>query len=278
MLSKATKLVLTFSLFTFGACTSKSYQGAEPSPDTVRQVNLAEATKVSELVVVGVTVEPNSERVLILDATRGVYALGADETATLVWGNDLTRYGVSIGSAWTDIVALEDGVFALTALSDGYLLDLNKDTLTQHFCYEPGWEEEPPPEPVAAQITDAVTYDAKNNLIYAQPRSVGGDLATVYDSSLALYDRRTGADLVWVDFDVDYVATAMAMEDEDNILLGRGSLIERYVVGPNRLTRVMDLSAIGVSDIQGMAIAPGTGNLLVVDGATASLVEIVRPL
>jgi hypothetical protein len=239
----------------------------------VRQIDLAAATNVSDLAVIGITVEPSSERVLVLDQVQGIFMVGENGDATQIWDNDLSRYGVSLGSPWTDIVALETGVFALTTLSDGYLLDLNADTLTQHFCYEPGWGEEPPVEAVA-QITDAVAYDAQNDLIYAQPRTLGEGLTTVLNSNIALYDRVTGADLNWVPLDVTYVAGAMAMEDQDHMLLAVGSRIDRYTIGPNTLQVVTNLRRYGVTDIQGMAIHPRSGNLLVVDAATQTLVEV----
>lgn len=270
------------SLFLLVLVTSLAACGQPPATDPgtqlepVRQVDLSAASGVSDLAVIGVTVEPTSERVLVLDGSRGIYELADDGSVSLVWENNPEDYGVFTGTPWTDIVALEDGVFALTTLSDGYLLDLNQNSLVQHFCYEPGWGEEPPLEPAAAQLTDAVAYDAQNDLIYAQPRTVTDNLVDVLDSNLALYDRNTGADLNWVQFDVDYHAGAMAMVDQDHILLGVGSRVDLYTAGPNSVLPHMNLAEYGVQDIQGMAIHPRTGNLLVVDGASQTLVEVER--
>ncbi len=268
--------ILAFTTLLAAACTDGQARYGAPADEPARQVDIGAALGVSDLSIVGVTVEPTSERVLLLDANRGIYELTDEGAVTLVWANETERYGVFTGTPWTDLVALEDGVFALTTLSDGYLLNLGEDTLIQHFCYEPGWEEEPPLEPAVAQITDAVAYDAQNDLIYAQPRTVTDNLVDVLDSNLALYDRTTGADLNWVQFDVDYHAGAMAMEDQDNILLAVGSRIDRYTNGPNTTRFAMDLRSHGVTDIQGMAIHPRSGNLLVVDGATQTLFEIER--
>lgn len=271
---KTTLLILALTAL-LTACSDAPTRSERPSDEPVRRVDLGAAMG-GELAIVGVTVEPTSERVLVLDGVRGIYELADDGAVTQIWENRPEAYGVLLGTPWTDIVALEDGVFALTTLSDGYLLDLNAGTLTQHFCYEPGWEEEPPLEPAAAQITDAVAYDAQNDLIYAQPRTMTENLNDVIDSNLALYDRTTGADLNWVQFDVDYHAGAMAMEDQDHILLAVGSRIDRYTNGPNTLSSVADLRPYDVRDIQGLAIHPRTGNLLVVDGATQTLLELAR--
>jgi len=45
------------------------------------------------------------------------------------------------------LVAVRDNTFAVTGISDGYLLDLTSGALTPHFCYEPGWMSDAPPQP-----------------------------------------------------------------------------------------------------------------------------------
>ncbi len=265
---------LTLSLF---ACEQESTpQTPTPSATpTTWTGDLRQATGLTDFDAVGVTIEPNTGRLLVLDSQRGIFEINREKEISQIWSvGDLSRYGVEVRSEFTDIVALEEGVFALTALSDGFLLDMNQGTMVQHFCYEPGWEEFPPPAPIVAQITDSVTYDVQNNLIYAQPRSVTDNLEEVIDSSLALYDRQTGQDLNWTVLDSTYRAGGMAMQDQDTLLLGVGSKLDRYSIPNGQMETVLDLSTFGVQRVQGMAFDPDAGSIFVVDGPSQKLFEI----
>ena len=103
----------------------------------------------------------------VLDDAAGLYRVAPDGTAALVRAlAALPTPDVPVRPPFTDVVALGDGRFALTAIGDGYLLDLGADTMRQYFCYEPGGFPED-----EEQRTTAVTYDPVAARLYAQPRT-----------------------------------------------------------------------------------------------------------
>lgn len=282
MSKRTLSLTALLTLTTLAACADPtSYTDTDQPGPELREVgrqSLRVALGVEELTPVGVTVEPGTGRRLVLDADRGIFALDAQGGATLVWGLErLETYDAAVGSAFTDIVAIDEGVFALTAISDGFLLDLRHDTLRQHFCYEPGGFEEPFEEP-ALQITQSVTYDAASGLIIAQPQTILSErFEDPVESQVATYDRQTGADLQWFPMpSADYVAGGMAMGSDGALLLGLGSRVDRAGLGEQPEV-VADLAPLGVTRIEGMALDAQAGTLLVIDGATDTLVEVALP-
>src|SRR5690606_3368146 len=95
------------------------------------------------------------------------------------------------------------------------------------------------------------------------------------ESWLSTYDRSRGVDLEWYQFEhPDYVAGGMALVDEDTLLLGHGSSVDRYDLSANTLTPLARLVELGIDDVQGMVIDRDQGTLLVLDGADHELVEI----
>lgn len=244
----------------------------------VQRVALRDALGVDDLSPVGVTVEPGTGRRLVLDAQRGIFALDAQSgAATLVWGlEQLADTTTEVGSEFTDMVAIEEGVFALTAVSDGFLLDLNNDTLRQHFCYEPGFFDESFEEP-ALQITQAVAFDPQSQQIIAQPQTIlSQNFEDPAESLLATYDRVTGQDLQWFNMPrPDYIAGGMISDIDGSLLLGVGARLDRYVMGDgNTPSAQWDLSELGVKDIQGMAMDIDKQTLLILDGESDALIEL----
>ena len=69
----------------------------------------------------------------VLDANAGIFEILEDGTAVLVRSNQAFPIpDVAPISAWTDFVALGDDQFAVTARSDGYLLDLDDEEACEY--------------------------------------------------------------------------------------------------------------------------------------------------
>lgn len=276
-------LGLALLVLLLGAVTACGDEGGASvdsvSPQAeVQRVALRDALGVDDLTPVGVTIEPGTGRRLVLDAQRGIYALDAQSgEATLVWGlEQLANTQAEVGSEFTDMVAIDEGVFALTAISDGFLLDLNHDTLRQHFCYEPDFFDEPFEEP-ALQITQAVAFDPQSQQIIAQPQTIlSQNFEDPAESLLATYDRVTGQDLQWFNMPrPDYIAGGMISDIDGSLLLGVGARLDRYVMGDgNTPSAQWDLSELGVNDIQGMAMDTDAQTLLILDGDSDTLIEL----
>jgi hypothetical protein len=170
---------------------------------------------------------------------------------------------------FTDLVAVGNHQFAVTAIGDGYILDTQAMTLTQRFCYLPG--EDGTGTPLAIeQRTDALTFDSATNKLWAQP--VTRDLAgTFIRSELASYDRDSGVDLTWTTLDNGTAATAMIVLD-GVMVFGQGSRLQRQ----DSELSVDDLERFGIRSIDGIALDPITGALVVVDKVTDTVVDIDR--
>lgn len=241
---------------------------ADPSPEPVaRRVDLRAAAGLAAPQVAGVAVEPDGAR-LVLDADAGLYRVTPDGTATLVRSlAALPTPDVPVRPPFTDLVALGDGRFALTAIGDGYLLDLGADTMRQYFCYEPGGFPED-----EEQRTTAVAYDPAIDRLYAQPRTFDATGALVR-SELATYAGDTGADLAWRSLPDDLDAGGMIVDGGD-LVLGAGSRLYRYDVDAYTLTATDDLARFGVERVAGLGLDVAAQRLIVVDGARAELVEL----
>jgi hypothetical protein len=196
--------------------------------------------------------------------------------------------------ALTHVAALGRGMFALTALSDGFLLDSRFGMLDRHFCYEPCFEEESggawcdgwlDPVVPLLQITHGLAYDAATDVLVAQPQSVvEGALDDPWDSYLALYEPRHGTFLGWQELPFGYRSHGLAVVG-DEVWMARGSELLRYalpearafvpgVVEPATLRGQLDLSLHGVADVRGLALDEARGELLVLDGAARALLAL----
>src|SRR5687767_2158393 len=154
-------------------CMVSGFGCADDSPppiDPLARTDLRALLGVQTPDAVGVTVEPDGDRLFVLDSNAGLFAIDALGAATLVVGMDaMPDPGVEVRRPYTDLVALGGNRFALTAIGDGFLLDIAANTQQLYFCYEPGFE---PDE--NTQRTDSVTYDAGRDLIIAQPQTFDG--------------------------------------------------------------------------------------------------------
>lgn len=241
-----------------------------PDQEPTSRVDLRGALAQSSVSAAGVAVAPDTGNWLVFDEQTGIHQIDAGGNASVVL--DMAAMpdpGVTIRYPFTDIVALGQGQFALTAIGDGFLLDVNEMTLQQHFCYEPGWLPEN-----LEQHTNAVAFDPTTQHLLAQPQTfdpVTGDLTV---SQIARYDRSSGVDLDWYDLDTDFLAGGMAVEAGGSVLLGAGSTLFRYDFTSRTMREVDELSRFGISTIDGLAIDTRRGSLLVVDNELDELVEI----
>lgn len=240
----------------------------EPSEPVAARVDLRTAFAAADASPVGVAIDADGAR-LVLDEQAGLYRIAPDGQATLVRSlAALPDPGVPIRPPFTDVVALGEGRFALTAIGDGFLLDLPADTMRQYFCYEPGGFPEE-----QEQRTSAIAYDATAGRLYAQPRTFDGD-GNFLRTEVASYDSATGADLTWRALQGEFSAGGMVALGGDALLLGAGRELHRYDGTTFVLSPIENLGRFGVTSIDGLAIDPIAHTLVVVDRSADELIEI----
>lgn len=256
-------MVVVGSLALAGACTEAGPPGG---PEPRGPIDLTSV--IGDLPQpVGVAVDPSGARWLF-DEWRGLYRFDADGDFEWVLRIDeLPTPDVPVRPPYTDLVAIGEGRFAITAIGDGYLLDTRLATMQQYFCYVP---DELPPD--YDQRTDAVTYDPVAKVLHAQPRTF--EEGTLVASQLATYSYQTGVDLEWHTLDLSVAAGGMAMlPGVDGPVLGQGATLWRRD-GDGALVEHADLSRHGVVNIDGLALDAAAGTLLVVDNVADRLVEV----
>lgn len=229
-------------------------------------IDLRAAIGAADPVLTGVAVTPGGRR-FVFDEGSGLYELHGDTAERVLARDAMPDPGQVVRAPFTDLVALDEDRFAITAIGDGYYLDLAARTMRPYFCYVPdGLPEE------YDQRTDAVTYDDEAGLLYAQPRTfdAGGDLLA---SQVASYSFQTGADLDWVNVAGDVAAGGMVkLPGVDGLFLGvRSGLC--HLVGA-AFSETIDLQSIGVISIEGLAVDQAAGTLLVLDGQADRLHEL----
>lgn len=245
------------------ACGEPPVEPIEPQA----RIDLRAATGRADVRPVGVTLDATGRR-LVLDEEAGLFAIAADGTATLVLAlADFPDPGVAIRPPFTDLTAM-GGQLALTAIGDGFLLDLAAGTLTRHFCYEPGGFPE-----YQEQRTNALGFDPSTGRLYAQPRTFD-DAGTLLRSEVGMYAADTGLDLNWWSLPNDLDAGGLIVTGPNQLVLGVGARLHRYDLTASRLTLLDDLTGFGVTAIDGLALDPAANLLLVVDGSRDQLVAI----
>ncbi|MGE0403070.1 MAG: hypothetical protein AB7T06_40565 [Kofleriaceae bacterium] len=209
----------------------------------------------------------------IFDEQQGLFALDGDRVEWIVEMGQMPDPGPTapIRPPFTDLVAYAPNVFAITALGDGYLLDTQAMTLTQHFCYVPDGDGGFPQS--LDQRTDAIALDTATNKIWAQP--ITRDLAgTFVRSEISMYDAATGFDERWLQVPENTAATAMLAND-GRLVLGQGSRLSVFYSGrPGTTQPLEDLARFGVKSIDGMAIDHATNTLVVVDSIADAVFDI----
>jgi hypothetical protein len=245
------------------ACGSPPTEPEEP----LARTDLRAATGQADARPVGVTVAGDGTR-FVLDEQAGLYRMGLDGSAQLVLAIGDLPGAAEVRWPLTDIVALGPNLFALTAIGDGFLLDVAERTMARHFCYEPGGfptDQE--------QRTNALAFDPATDRLYAQPRT--SEDGVLVRSELAMFARPNGADLRWDPLPDDVDAGGLAvLPGADALLLGAGGRLLRFDLATSRLTTVEDLRRFGVTTIDGLTLDAAAQTLLVLDGADDELIEL----
>ena len=178
-----------------------------------------------------------------------------------------------------DMVGLGDGLLAVTAMNDGYLVSTADGILRQHFCFLPGWQEFDPENVDPMQLSLALGFDAERERLYAQPRMwQNGGAGAVTDSFLSSYALGDGAELTWWNMpSVGVEAGGMVVldagpgdlgHDAPTLLLGMGERLVRFDGVTAALEPVATLGELGLWDVRGLAYDAANDTLLV-----AALVE-----
>ncbi|HET7543608.1 MAG TPA: hypothetical protein VFK05_27235 [Polyangiaceae bacterium] len=230
---------------------------------------------------VGVAITPNGTR-YVLDQLSGLYRVDA-AGAVLVFNTT----GLA-GMEFTDIVALDDARFAVTAENDGFLFDMSTGRLSSYFCYlpsppKPGADGEGSAQPVVpisvsqtlqlagiavSQRTEAVAFNPNTGRLFAQPRTTRLDTGGVAGSELFVFEQAGGEPVSVFPLERGFTAKGMVVVD-DRLFLGSGSSL--WEAAPDgALTRVGELDSS--IDVGGMARAPD-GTLWLVDGKARRLLR-----
>ena len=279
MSSRYPNMIPKLSLLSVGilglltACTSPDLPPI--TPPTNNSIDLSSALGVTELAVIGVTIDATTGQRYVLDANAGIFEILEDGTADLVRSNQgFPIPDVAPVSAWTDFVALGDDQFAVTARNDGYLLDLDDDLMTEYFCYVPEMMEQE-----FEQLTHGLTLDHHAGLLYAQPATydmsgMSGPIDEPVAASIGAYSLDGGQPVAWFNIpDIEFLAGGMAVDLDGSLLLGRGNELHRFVLeGEGRLEGIGVLEGIG--RIDGMAVDSELEELLIVDGEQGKLITL----
>ncbi|HYP76306.1 MAG TPA: hypothetical protein VER12_10135 [Polyangiaceae bacterium] len=229
---------------------------------------------------VGVAITPSGTR-YVLDRHSGIYRVDA-AGARLVFNTT----GLA-GLEFTDLVALDDARFAITAENDGFLFDLSTGKLSSYFCYlpppNPGTDGEGSSQPVVpisvsqtlrlagiavSQRTEAVAFNPDTGRLFAQPRTTRLDTGGIAGSELFVFEPPGSEPVAVLPLDSGFVATGMAVVG-DRLFLGSGSSLWEAALDGG-LTRVGEFAS--AIDLGGIARAPD-GTLWLLDAKGRRLVK-----
>jgi hypothetical protein len=261
------RIALAIALFGFG-CTQDHGRSEPP----LARVDLRAAMQgTTDVKPIGLAVASDGQR-FFFDEAAGLFRLDGDRAVVVVPMSAMPNPGptAQLELPITDLVALAPNLFAFTAIGDGFLLDTAAMTLAQHFCYVPD------DLPVSlTQRTDALAFDPASQRLFAQPLTF--DAAGVFQyAQVAEYRRDTGEDIAWHATANDVNATGMILLPGVGLVLGQGSRLSRFDYQSPTPVLLDDLARFGVRSIDGLAIDPATGALLVVDSVADALFEIER--
>lgn len=215
-----------------------------------------------EVYPVGVAVDATGQR-FVFDEVYGLYRLDGATATQVMAMTALPEADVPFVPPFTDLVSIGPDRFAITAIGDGFILDLGAATLEQFFCYLP---DDLPGE--NTQRTDAIAYDASAGLLFAQPLTFDSS-GTLVGAQLAAYSSTSGVDLAWHTLPGHIAAGGMVQIPGGDLLVGSDRDLYRFA---DELTALDDLTRFGVTRIDGLAL--DGDRLLVVDRSTQALVEL----
>jgi hypothetical protein len=261
-----------------------------PEPPTQSMNERVLAGLPADAVLVGLAIQPDGG-VYVLDQRSGLYEV-SDQTTRLVFNTS----GLG-GVTYTDVVALDDDTFALTAENDGFQLDLRTTELDSFFCYLPSPAEQPEPDPgqpaggsspggttlpvsisqrlqsegiPVKQRTESVAFNTSSGQIFAQPQTTRLDSGAVAGSELFVFERSGGEPVQVLTLEPSFVAGGMVTLPPDRLLLGAGNGLYELTLSGELSLR---LSLADSVSIAGMARAPD-GAIWVLDGASKRLLRL----
>ncbi len=241
----------------------------------VERIDLASKLGHEDVDVTGVAIAPDTGATYVLDAAHGIYRLDADGASLVADLATLRAPWAEPKSAFTDLAAIGQNRFALTALSDGFLYEADTNRFISYFCYEPGFIPGEDPLPADfTQLTNALTFDSASDKLYAQPRSFESpDMAAAFRNDIGQFDLEGGEGYGWIELaDVDFTAGGMAVVSDTVMLLGAGSKLHWVNRESGAFLSHLDLSKYGVGAIEGLTY--DGADLLIVDGANDTLVRL----
>ncbi len=228
---------------------------------------------------IGLSIDPVDGTRYLLDANAGLFELDGDDATAILALDAFPEADVPVRSSWTDLAALGDGRFALTAQTQGFLLDRDAGSLTRHFCYVPGFIED---QPAFDQITQSLTYDPAANLLYAQPQTFEQESGEITSAEVGMFDPDGGGDLAWFSLpDTDYEAGGLAVDADGDLIAAWDDALYRISLASDPQSGTGDaefellgsLAEAGIREASGLAFDPATGHLLILDTGADLLVE-----
>ncbi|MEO1338561.1 MAG: hypothetical protein AAFV29_23160 [Myxococcota bacterium] len=266
--------VLSLVLLAATACGAEETPGLDTAIVSSRSLSADFGGSTS---IVGVTVEPNTGRRFVLDDQRGIYEVLAEGVMRVASLDEITAQGDQPQSAFTDFVAIDEGEFALTAMNDGFLYDLETGTLSSYFCYVPGFIDDlPGGDGEIFQLTESVTFDPEANLMFAQPQTFNtANPNDVLLSQIGRFEMTGGEGFGWVDApSLDFRAGAMAAVGNGKLLLVEGSRLLRVDATTGAVDGQTDLSRLGLQSIHALTYDHTAQSLIAVDQASETLYEL----
>jgi len=233
---------------------------------------------------VGVAVDPSGRR-YVLDRRSGLYEVDGSGARLVVSITDVAAtLGLALDLELTDVAALGEGRFALTAENDGYLFDLRDRSVRSYFCYFPPTNADPTPPPEASSVsqtlqregvpttqrTESVAFSAETGFLFAQPRTIRLDTGAIAGAELFIFLSSGGQPFQVRSLpDPTFIAGGMVVSGQE-VLLGSHDKIYA-MTARTPATLVHDFQA--PLEITGMAREPD-GDLLLLDGAGRRLLKV----
>lgn len=272
------------------ACNNSSATAAQPTPEPapdIVQLQMPSATAVTRTSIrqllgrgstlaVGLTITPDTDELVLLDANSGVYKLDATRRFQMVVDMESLLVQSTNGWGFTDIAALGSDTYALTALNDGFLLDLHDNTLRQHFCYVPGQFIVEIGQTIT-QLTNGVAFDPTTSRIIAQPVTYTIQNQQAVRSDVATFAITGGEGDDWHPIDdLEFLSGAITVDLDGTLWLANGSDLYQYDLVHDDLLFSQSLDRFRVTDVMGMVFH--NGDLVVIDNPTHEIVCIPAAL
>lgn len=215
-------------------------EASEPGDLSATRVDLSRAFPASA-VLVGVAITPDGTR-YVLDQSSGLYELHGSSARLVVDTKALNLEP-------TDVVALDSEHLALTAVNDGFLVNLTTLQLSSYFCYLPAdLGNDAPIEPTNVSVsqslraegiavdqrTESVAFNPETRMLFAQPRTTRLDTGEVVGSELFVFAEQGGQPIRVVPVaDRMLMAGGMVAAADSRLFLGVGDRIfEAMPEGP----------------------------------------------